>query len=401
MRHTASKSRRILSLILATLMLAGLVAVAIPVSADEPVEITPNTNFEYNGIVYRFDVVEGHTSSFARILPDGTVEFQISNGDMLWFPGVTMGENSKVQATLTPVETMPAFSGMAYSVVPNESGRWDFAMVSVLKTAGRRRITNATYAKLSSVSGSDYGNGGNDRVVDANFTAAEKAEGSAWYQISNSNHNQWDAGKTLSFVAERDGSDVTCIWTSPEYGMLTSSTYSISEKYPWNGSVGFTVVWQGGAGEAHHAILNAMSVLKAKTGANTNGNFYVGDATKEAEYCGLPIVRVDGVAQKLPYTMQKNTEVTVDGIKLRFDSYYDHGSKDTGVVFNADGTITARLVEGDLLWMPDVKVDATSTIHTEAKLTGTNAGGDNIPDYSELHGFGPVWNVTAEEQGYR
>lgn len=388
--------KKLLSLLLAIVMMIGVFAV-IPVSADEYTEITPNTDFVYNDVKIRFDVVEGHTDSFARILPNGTIEFQIANGDMLWFPDVKVGETSKVVATLTPVETMPAFSGMAYSVKPNDTGRWDFAMVSVLKTAGRRRITNATFENLSkSPTSGDNGNGGNDRAVDQDFSSAEKADGSAWANISY-NKNQWDAGKTLSFVADKDGKQVNCVWTSPEYGMLTSSTYDIAEKYPWDGAVGFTVVWQN-HGEKHHLILNAMSVLRPSAGANSNGNFYFGDATKQAEYSGLPIVMAGGEIQSLPYTMQKNTEITIDGVKLRFDSYYNHSEKDTKVTINTDGTITARLADGDLLWMPDVKVDATSTIHTEVMFTDTNCGGDHITDYSECHGFGPVWNVTATEQ---
>ena len=95
MKHNFKK---IVSLVLTVVMLLGTMSVLIPtaVSAEtaDPIYLEKNKTTTINGITYRFDVPESHTSSWARVNADGTWEFHITNGDMLWFPDVEMTDSS-------------------------------------------------------------------------------------------------------------------------------------------------------------------------------------------------------------------------------------------------------------------------------------------------------------------
>ena len=112
MKHNFKK---ILSVLLTACMLLGTMAAMFTMTAsaaDEYVEITPNTDFTYNDITYRFDVRDGNTNSYARIMADGSIEFKYAYGDILWFPEVKMTDTSALHAEVTSIAHDSDSSGM-------------------------------------------------------------------------------------------------------------------------------------------------------------------------------------------------------------------------------------------------------------------------------------------------
>lgn len=245
----ASKFQKAIAFIMATVMLASLAVVAIPIGAAETTgytEITPNTDFVYNGITYRFDVREGNTDSYARINADGSIEFKYAYGDILWFPDVQATNASAIHAEVTAIAhdndktgMGNVFQGIVYGATEKSDGSFANGIGGILRTAARARITVLSREDLvaRASDGSGYGNGGGTKIY--NDSGNFKSE--ANYACIKNGNNDWAFNATISFDMSRVGNDVTFSMGSVD-GAFFTHTYN-SESYAYAGAVGFTNVW--------------------------------------------------------------------------------------------------------------------------------------------------------------
>lgn len=373
MRKTA---RKILSLLLTVALLMGSIALMIPatvltVSADDYTNITPNTDFIYNGETYRLDVYSGNTESYAHINADGSIEFKIRHGDMIWFPAVQMTETSAVHAEIKSVSSMANFfSGFTYGVKPATAGEhWATAMGAVVCTGNadrsRTRITAGSYANLGNVSGSDRGNGGDQRV-DTGAHWVNKS--SAWTNVATSS-GVWDAGKMITFDITRSGNNVTVAFGS-DWGTYDTISYDTTghSSYAYEGgSVGFAPFWAG-----TDAYITLTIERLYVTNCTVNG-----DATDVWSAVGTPI---------LP-----NADRTINGTTYRFDVVSGHTQSQAFI--NLDGSITFRISCGDMLWFPGIQMngDATGTSEIHADITSLVN--------STLNFTGLMYGISADGSG--
>ena len=242
--------KKILSFLLVAVMLSSIAAMAIPASADTGyIEITPNTNFTHNGITYRFDVREGNTDSYARIMADGSIELKYSYGDILWFPEIKMTDTSALHADVTAIAHDSdsngmgnTFMGIVYGATAKADGSFDSGMAGILRTAGRARITTVARDNLTNHSGGDYGNGGGTRI----YNADENFRDHANYASVKNSSNDWAFNKTISFDVSRVDNTATFAMSSVDGEFFTKS-YDTSS-YAYAGAIGWTSVWANNTG---------------------------------------------------------------------------------------------------------------------------------------------------------
>ncbi len=377
-----TRFKKIISLVLTAVMLLGTMTALVPmtasaaesnvaINADGSVNIPKNEDFTYQGITYRFDVREGNTESYAKILTNGSVEFKVSYGDMLWFPEIEAGDGSSIHAEVTGIKrtggstTMGnVYYGMAYGVKGDaETGTYTKGNAAVLRTNPRPRLTSFTREGMCWQSGSDHGNGGNsNKYYNENGTvvAANWAYIAGSSNTSDNNYKMMGVGTTLCYDVSIADGKVSALWGSYK-GSFLSASYtdagfqSNADYVSLEGAVGFLNVY---AGDANYSILR----LDALTVTNCTVNGQAKDS-----YSALNRVVLDG-----------NTLVDVNGIDMRMDYPSDH--KTSALTINADGTVTVRGDRGDLFWMPNVEVDAQSVIETsfvvdQAKATGSMSAG--------------------------
>ena len=348
MKHNFKK---IVSLVLTVVMLLGTMSVLIPtaVSAEtaDPIYLEKNKTTTINGITYRFDVPDSHTSSWARVNADGTWEFHITNGDMLWFPDIALTDSSSIHAEVTNTNgaNNTCFSGFAYGVTPNSDGRWDTTMVSVIRSAGRLRVTPANYSGLTTRSGSDWGNGGigDDRVSNFEDSKVTCKNTPAWYAVVDPTLSNgapicdWADGKTISFDISRSGNTVTVDFGNPLYGSFgKNTTYDTTAKSSYKytgGSVGFTSVWAGSSTTSVYNTfrIEEISVSNCKVGGAATASYRIGAGE----------------------VIEPHTNFVVNGKTYRWDPLDEN--KYSKCILLPNGTIRLRSFTGDLLWMPETK----------------------------------------------
>ncbi|MBQ7384135.1 MAG: hypothetical protein IJV72_05015 [Clostridia bacterium] len=238
------KFGKILSFLLVAVILSSIAVLAIPVSADTGyTEIIPNTDFVYNGITYRFDVRDGNTGSYARIMEDGSIEFKYSYGDILWFPEIKATDTSAIHAEVTAIahdsDTSGmgyVFAGVVYGATEASDGSFSEGMGSIMRTGARTRITKITRADLTAKASdnSGYGNGGSGRVANDDITSEN-------YNCVKNGNSDWAFGKTISFDISRSDNEVTVAFGSVD-GEFYSKKYDTTS-YAYAGATGFTSVW--------------------------------------------------------------------------------------------------------------------------------------------------------------
>ena len=249
MRHTFLK--KVIAVGLSIMMLVSAFAMAISVSAtSEYVEITPNTDFVYNGITYRFDVRTGNTQSYARINADGSIEFKYSYGDILWFPDVKMTETSALHAEVTALAHDSdgngmgnVFMGIVYGASEKTDGSFDKGVAGILRTAGRARVTEFSRENLTSLNGSDYGNGGSNTKI---YNANESFKSHENYACVKNGNSDWAFNTTIYFDVRRSENNATFAMSSAD-GEFFSHTYDTTSN-AYAGAVGFTSLWANNAG---------------------------------------------------------------------------------------------------------------------------------------------------------
>ena len=200
-----TRFKKIVSLILTAVMLLGTVTVLVPmtasaeesnvaINADGSVNIPKNEDFTYQGITYRFDVREGNTESYAKILTNGSVEFKLRYGDMLWFPDITTTNSSAIHAEVTGIErentdTMGnAFYGVAYGVKrDSDNGAFTVGNAAVSATRIRLRLTGISYSNTNAKVSDGWGNGGDLRYQNGT-TPTTDTEKKNWKYIAGSDN---------------------------------------------------------------------------------------------------------------------------------------------------------------------------------------------------------------------
>ncbi|MBQ8818600.1 MAG: hypothetical protein IJZ83_08490 [Clostridia bacterium] len=240
---------KILSFLLVAVMLSSIIVMTIPASADTGyTEITPNTDFTHNGITYRFDVRDGNTDSYARIMADGSIEFKYSYGDILWFPEIKMTDTSAMHAEVTAIAhdgdasgMGNVFMGVVYGATEKADGSFDNGIAGILRTAARARITILSRDNLTNKNGGDHGNGGGTKIYnEGDFKAHEN-----YASVKNGN-NDWAFDKTISFDVSRVDNTATFAMSSVDGEFFTHS-YDTSS-YAYAGAIGWTSVWANNAG---------------------------------------------------------------------------------------------------------------------------------------------------------
>ncbi|MBR7097955.1 MAG: hypothetical protein IKC59_00940 [Clostridia bacterium] len=82
-------------------------------------------------------------------------------------------------------------------------------------------------------------------------------------------------------------------------------------------------------------------------------------------------------------TLAHNTVYEINGVKMQFD---EKGHGNSTATVNDDGTVTLKMGRGDMLWFPEVKIDAQSVIHTEVLFQSGTAGSACA---------GTTWNIKT------
>ena len=132
--------KKIISLVLTVLMLAGTVTMLVPVSASEVSKtLTINTERDIKGVKVRLDAPDAHASSSLTLCPDGSVKMKGSRGDLFWLSNVELTAASVFTTTVTfDVAAAPnsCCAGTVYDIDAN--GAWnedaDTAIVAALRT---------------------------------------------------------------------------------------------------------------------------------------------------------------------------------------------------------------------------------------------------------------------------
>lgn len=242
--------KKILSFLLVAVMLSSVIVMTIPASADTGyTEITPNTDFTYDGITYRFDVREGNTDSYARIMADGSIEMKYSYGDILWFPEIKMTDTSALHAEVTAIAHDSdssgmgnVFPGVVYGATAKADGSFDNGMAGIIRTAARARITTVSRDNLTNKNGNDHGNGGGTRVYNDETKFGDNPN----YACIKNGNNDWSFNTTIAFDVSRVDNTATFAMSSVDGEFFTKS-YDTSS-YAYAGAIGWTSVWANNAG---------------------------------------------------------------------------------------------------------------------------------------------------------
>lgn len=369
MKHNFKK---IVSLFLTVVMLLGTVSAVIPFAAsaeDDYVSITPNTDFVHNGVTYRFDVQTTNAESYAHVFADGSVEFKLADGDILWFPDVKATDSSAIQAKVTAIDrtTVNDDGGMANlfaGLVYGYDGTTEKGVGAIIKTNKNYRITNITRSSLAGHNGSDgYGSGGdyypnNKRIKDG---TASSAAG-----VYTSNSNNWKFGTTITFDISKSDDNVAVKLSGTE--TFADFSYAASDGYSFAGSVGFTPVWSATKEDRYSTFrFDKLTMTNCTVGGVAKDSYTVLEraANQEPEQPTEPEVPEGTVY------LQKNTTATINGITYRFDTNKENDA-DSWARVNPDGSWEINIRNGDMLWFPDVALTDTSEVYLEITKTGTN-----------------------------
>ena len=333
--------KKIISLVLTVLMLVGTVSALVPfmVSAEDSyTTITPNTDFTHNDVTYRFDVVDGHSDSVAKIYADGSIEVTLKNGDMLWLPDVSLKSDSEIHAEVTNLSNNCEgfFAAFAYGVI-DQGSTWTEGMFATVKDGGRLRVNTATYSTLA-------GNNGADIKLFDHAGSTIKSTDTAWKAVVNSN-NAWTKDATIAFDISKSGDNVTVDFAHPTLGSFgyayTYDTTSNSTYYFEGGSVGFT-----------------------STYATAYKTFRINEIEVDDFRIGVSEESAEPEAPEGTVYLEKNKTATYKGITYRFDTNKENDAN-SWVRVNADGSWEISIRNGDMLWFPDIELTSSSEIYAE------------------------------------
>ena len=350
---------KIVSIVLTMLMLVGTMTMLVPLTAsaegEEPIYLEKNKTATINGITYRFDTTNAdEEESWARINPDGTWEMNIRHGDMLWFPDVKMSDTSSVYGEVTNSTSAPNnyFTGLAYGVTGATA--YETTNVAVVKTYNggmRFRITGASRTGLMTISGTDYGNGGDSpRVYDAKYTPND-----AYNSIAHKDNKNWDGGKTVYFKVSQTTDKVEVEFGTPSVGYFvdpsittyakgSSNTYTLA-----NGSVGYTMVW--GSNSHTQVRIDKLDVTNCTVAGEAKSSYsLVKNGTEEEPN--------EPVAPETPsvINLTPNADNWINGQNYRLET-----SKSDSYAKIENGKLIVKMSSGDLFWIPSLTVKDTTS----------------------------------------
>ncbi len=359
-------TKRFLSILLSVFMLFGTVAMMIPAavitaSADPAYTNVPaNTAVTVNGVKIRYDRYSGNDDGYVHVFPNGTIEFKIRHGDMVWFPDVVMTDSSTVHGEVTPISGLGTHTGFAYNVATSGDGSYSSANIVGYNNGGRIRVAGDTKANLGKNNGSDgYGSGGTSkRPVNGDITNSKHGISNRYDLIRNSNYEVAE-GKTAGVNLYKSDGKVYVEWLADYYGAYhtanyTDSTDNIAYLYA-GGSVGYGVLYQGYNDNDKGATADnsIYSVRRIE-------NLYVTNCTVAGE-------STDKAVLAWNYTdIPANSTVEVNGVNIRYDRY--SGNDDGYVHVYPSGKIELKIRHGDMVWFPDLVTTDNSLIHGEVTV---------------------------------
>ena len=402
MKHTASKSRRILSLVLSVFLIFGTVALAIPAtifsaSAEKtllvngveqsfPYSLMHNIDNTIGDLAFHFDE-KGHSDCYAQINADGTVTLKVNRGDMFWMPGVQIDEQSTVHVEVVMDSTPNAANtiiGPTFNIT-TATGVWQ---------TGTATGDTCTGGMLY---GGKPGFGIGTYHFEYTNVNGSLNEGSYWsdrWQSYSSSVSVFTAGQQIDYDISKSGNNVTFTFTDAASStVITSQTYDDSERNTFQGAVGFLCCWEAG-GRPIFTIKN-YQVENALVGG-VRQDFDLVEHIKSGMVSDTPVavkknLPVNGVGQSLPYSLTHNTDNTVGDLAFHFDE--KGHSNDAYAQINVDGSVTVKAKRGDMFWMPGVQIDEQSTVHVEVVMKNTSSPGNTI--------IGPVFDITTETGVWR
>ena len=105
-------------------------------------------------------------------------------------------------------------------------------------------------------------------------------------------------------------------------------------------------------------------------------------------------ITVNGDEMPLPYTLEKYVDQVINGVTYRFDPLSSHTTSEATV--NADGTITLKMSQGDLFWMPGVNIDDDSNLNMKVTRDSGTANMACGLAYNIDAGTNGVWAEDAD-----
>ena len=365
--------KRFLSILLTVALLLGsfviiLPATILPVSADSYTNVPANTAVTVNGVKIRYDRYSGNDDGYVHVFADGTIEFKIRHGDMVWFPDVVMTNSSAVHGEVTVISGTYQHSGFAYNVAASGDGSYASAMIAGYNNGARVRIAGDTKANLGNNNGGDgYGSGGTSKKPVNGYITGYSQDtinlSSTYENIRNSNM-EIAIEKTAGIDLYKSDGKVYVDWLAVGYGAYHSASYDDNTStVPYlfaGGSVGYGILYQkyndgdkGATADHSEYIIRRIE------------NLYVTNCT----VAGATTERVV-LAMKEYADVPANTTVLVNGVNVRYDRY--SGNDDGYVHVYPSGKIELKIRHGDMVWFPDVVMTDDSLVHGEVTvLSGT------------------------------
>ena len=377
MKHNFKK---IVSLVLTVVMLVSmLIPVTVSAETAEPVYLQKNTTATINGVTYRFDVADANDENiWARVNADGSWEFSIRNGDMLWFPDIEMTAQSTIYAEVTNTGSGPSNvnSGFAYGVKGEENSAYSTGVIVQMRTGKRYRVSPITRTNLVAQASDGWGNGGDKpRIVEANMSGST----AAYQAIANSINGNWDSGKTVYFDISQTNGTVTVQAGVPNVGTFFDSapTYSAASNPTCDyvgGSVGYTIAYQASQDTLSQFRFDNITITNCEVGGVATETYnFINKIVLDEDEEDTPTE--DTPIEEQPIYLEKNKTATINGVTYRFD-VADANDENVWARVNADGSWEFSIRNGDMLWFPDIEMTAQSTIYAE--VTNTGSGPSNV-----------------------
>ena len=261
--------KKILSILLVTVMLSSMVIMSIPASADSTTPLISetlagNTVNDIAGVDVRMDYPSGHPDSYIKLNSDGTIKMKGSRGDLFWLSNVELTAASVFTTTVTfdaAAAPNSCCAGTVYDIDAN--GAWnedaDTAIVAALRTfsGGNSRRSIATTNYKIATKSADFAT----VLTDVNYTATNTNFG-----------NSWQPGKTVTTVISQaaDGT-VSAVFTDENGDAITSTSYNNSG-YPLEGFVGFMTHWTNGSDYNEYTI-SEFKITNAKVDGQAVAEF--------------------------------------------------------------------------------------------------------------------------------
>lgn len=240
--------KKLISMILAVMMISSALAMVLPVGAADsvayPKQLSNNENVVVNGVTYRFDTLSQNSDSMAVVNPDNTITLTMKQGDLFWIPSVTLGNDSvlNMKVTLDSSENNKSqiACGLAYNIDAGADGVWgedtDSLNVLNIRTNYRARIGYGTVAKMK---------GGNltTEIKKVDFSANIPEAAKSLYN----NSRVWERGKMLEMNLQlNDDTTVVASFRNDQSDEIASLSYTVdAEPKVFEGPVGFAVNWSG------------------------------------------------------------------------------------------------------------------------------------------------------------